>query len=750
MVASAMAAHKKPQRRLRVSRPEGYYKGLREKLAVQGYTQPKYAAATQRNLRGTWKKWTRYCEDVKEEPIPFIKSQDAADYKAFCQWILDNYPRVNTHSSLHEYWRQLRMLYQEHANDRLPKNLKDDVNNYIRDLTITYRLIKTPRTKPVTSSDDMYVLRFHHWMHCKRVYPDEEQRIGFSLLLKFAGSTGARPVSFLDASVKVPDEDARSTIRDEAIRFYGPDEEDPTDDDGGEEANFDRGELPPEEELMSVLFEHITIMLARVEDRTELVMYLTLIHTKGEDRRPQPKTFRIHQHKDPLLCPILEMISIGLARNAFAATTVREPEHILLARIPKRKDCLIFRWKEDLWEEPVFREPESSKCGISSPRPSKPLRAATAARYMKRLGLDAGIEATLTHTCIRRGVGNAVNHKAPVATRNQVMGHSRSKIFQSYINQDVEFDVHAAYLDEPSDTAVIKAMGNMSLTRDPLAPTKLSRDDARAIEQDATVAKLRQQRDALTKEIREVRRDGGPCEVLCELRETTRAKLLRKRKKLQDHRKKKARKRYFLENDTRELDREGDLSLEDEDEAKPAATTYALEERACIARMLCETPRDLYEPGALEQRCELLRTMTKLCRRREIRRRPVAFEPAASQTMQEHSPTVSSFPLVCDPRQCLFCIGDERPPIAQRMFCYSRVAKMWDHIEDEHLRRFAPDATFPCPHPICRKEGVPLDGVLHFKRHAQDVHGIKLRLPKVYVLEESTKGTVASCDSHSS
>lgn len=193
-----------------------------------------------------------------------------------------------------------------------------------------------------------------------------------------------------------------------------------------------------------------------------------------------------------------------------------------------------------------------------------------------------------------------------------------------------------------------------------------------------------------------------------------------------------------MENDTRELDRESDPSLEDE-EAKPATTSYALEERASIARMLCKPPLNLHEPGALKQRCELLRTMTKLCRRREIRRRPVAFEPAASQTIQEDSLTASSFLLVCDPRQCLFCIGDKRLSLAQRMFCYSRVAKMMDHIEDEHLRRFAPDATIPCPHPVCRKEGVRLDGVLHFKRHALDIHSIKLRLPKVYVPEGSTK-----------
>jgi hypothetical protein len=78
-----------------------------------------------------------------------------------------------------------------------------------------------------------------------------------------------------------------------------------------------------------------------------------------------------------------------------------------------------------------------------------------------------------------------------VATQNQVIGHSWLQIFQSYINQDVAFDVYAAYLDEPSNTAVIKAIGNMSLTRNPLAPTKLSLDNALAIEQHATIVKLR-------------------------------------------------------------------------------------------------------------------------------------------------------------------------------------------------------------------------------------------------------------------
>lgn len=73
--------------------------------------------------------FVRYCKAIKEEPIAFLKGQNAADYKAFCQWVLDNYPGVNKHSTLHEYWRQLRMQYQNQAKNRMPNAISDDVNN---------------------------------------------------------------------------------------------------------------------------------------------------------------------------------------------------------------------------------------------------------------------------------------------------------------------------------------------------------------------------------------------------------------------------------------------------------------------------------------------------------------------------------------------------------------------------------------------------------------------------------------------
>jgi hypothetical protein len=129
--------------------------------------------------------------------------------------------------------------------------------------------------------------------------------------------------------------------------------------------------------------------------------------------------------------------------------------------------------------------------------------------------------------------------------------------------------------------------------------------------------------------------------------------------------------------------------------------------------MLCRPHGDLTELGNLDQRIQFIRALTKLCSRREAQRLgTVPFSEAVLK--QKETVELSLLPLEYDSRQCLFCVGDERLPLSQRMFCWSRPAKMMDHIEDHHLKRLASDAQIPCPHPTCRKMGVMLDGVLHF------------------------------------
>jgi len=327
---------------------------------------------------------------------------------------------------------------------------------------------------------------------------------------------------------------------------------------------------------------------------------------------------------------------------------------------------------------------------------------------------------------------------ATVAERDQIMGHAYSGIFQFYINPRIKCDVQAAFLEEPSDKALMKVMGGMSLTSDPNAPKGLSKEESRAIANHPKIVELRQRRDALTAKIRKIRNNSGPFadakeESLIQQREEAEAALRRRKKRLRDRAEANSRKMYFLNNDTKELEEQcEDPSLYELSDGQATTATYQLEERARIAEILCSPYGDLTEPENLDQRIDLIRNLTKLCSRREARRRNTRpYSPVEVIAKEEDVAISHSFPLDCDPRQCLFCIGDERLPYQQRLFCWSRPAKMMDHIEDKHLQLFAPDSKIPCPHPKCKEGHVALNGVLHFKNHAQTVHQIKLRLPKV-------------------
>jgi hypothetical protein len=326
---------------------------------------------------------------------------------------------------------------------------------------------------------------------------------------------------------------------------------------------------------------------------------------------------------------------------------------------------------------------------------------------------------------------------ATASERDQVMGHSDSGIFQFYIDPNVKCDVQSAFLDEPSDKVLMKVLGSMSLTRDPLAPTKLKPDDARTIAQHPTVVELRQQRDDWTKKIKDFQQRpelGGSVEGVIKVLENSKkaaeADLRNKKKMLRDRLMKKNRQRYFAENDTRALEEGDDLLLEDGDKNKPTMV-YALKERASIVALLCRPSLGLDEPDAPDSRILLVRHMKELCGRREARRRGKAPDPTLPQAKSEDEYVNSLTRLECNARQCLFCIGDEALPVSQRMFCWCRPAKMMDHVEKVHLDSLKPESEVPCPHPGCRSKEVVLHGVSHLKRHALEVHRITLRLPKV-------------------
>jgi hypothetical protein len=84
----------------------------------------------------------------------------------------------------------------------------------------------------------------------------------------------------------------------------------------------------------------------------------------------------------------------------------------------------------------------------------------------------AAVPRQLCQVSLRRGLDRVTD---PVAeeVRSQAMGHVNSSIYErSYRNQIIDADIVSAFLETPSDDAIMKLMGHMSLTRDPNAPAE--------------------------------------------------------------------------------------------------------------------------------------------------------------------------------------------------------------------------------------------------------------------------------------
>ena len=94
----------------------------------------------------------------------------------------------------------------------------------------------------------------------------------------------------------------------------------------------------------------------------------------------------------------------------------------------------------------------------------------------------------------------------PVAeeVRSQAMGHVNGSIYEkSYRNQIVDVDIVSAFLETPSDEAIMKLMGHMSLTRDPNAPAQPTSAQRRQVRDDPEVVAAKRLLDVSTKALRD-------------------------------------------------------------------------------------------------------------------------------------------------------------------------------------------------------------------------------------------------------
>ncbi len=312
------------------------------------------------------------------------------------------------------------------------------------------------------------------------------------------------------------------------------------------------------------------------------------------------------------------------------------------------------------------------------------------------------------------------------AERNQVMGHSRSSIFEHfYQNNVVGTDIAAAVLKTPSRSSLIASIGHIGIDRDPRAPQDLDTKEQATVLADKRYVEIQER----IKELRARDYKNTKHRPIDQTTEETQKSLASARKSAKNLRK------QLLREATSEKRRRFFDRIDNEDICKikrgvpvtydPSIPVHAVQARRNIASIFS---------GASQatRRMEVLQNLIELCHVREphhmnpaSKASKVATEGVQKQDsireLQDAFESMELIPLVLPSFICLFCLGDSRLTFAAKTTSFSRIDSLRRHMNEFHLDHYEDGAPLICPHPSC---DASLENVNHFKNHAATIHNV--------------------------
>ena len=204
---------------------------------------------------------------------------------------------------------------------------------------------------------------------------------------------------------------------------------------------------------------------------------------------------------NPVFCPILPLIALAFADDAFSNEGIRTPADLFRLRVEdSNRNYLEVPWKASILDTPVFRSVEPGKSYISK---MMSLKYVDFDYHLKRLGMFAGFPDGVRSYDLRRGAASAIDSpEVTVAQRMQIMGHARADVFKHYIHRTVQVDTQAAFLGNPSRKELITGMLRMGASRDTNAPTSLTTEQHAEINRDQLLTALRLERSEIVSQIK--------------------------------------------------------------------------------------------------------------------------------------------------------------------------------------------------------------------------------------------------------
>ncbi|KAF1343436.1 hypothetical protein EJ07DRAFT_149673, partial [Lizonia empirigonia] len=491
-------------------------------------------------------------------------------------------------------------------------------------------------------------------------------------------------------------------------------------------------------------FKHIEILKVRsiVNPRQSTVVAndsAIPLSNKNKEKDGKPKKFTFRLERTLAFCIVSYILSIGISQGALRDDFTRVQE-IFDLHIPAGRDVLRIKWKKQLLNQPFLCDIRNSSEGVQ-------ILTEQAFPYAKyrdifvRLGRVAGFEKSLELYQLRRASGRNINSALDSVERNQTMGHLGSTYEKYYTPTHIARDFQSIYFGSPSEDLLIESVARMGLSRDRRAPTELNDAQQEELRNDPALAVLRKERETYKGQLHDQGFQPllkGQGTNLYKKYEDTKRKLSSTYQRLYRERLDSVYNQFHESIDTIEIARQLSGKAAAEILTLPAVE-FELRERATIAGMLFKPIQDDkarakfafkrkkvgllaceangssfsnkrkkgtngFEKSPLNQACEIVKEELDAPRREDI------LEVGSGQLY----PTVLPHPV------CLICIGNEEFSHERRIRHVPRKDVLKKHVET-HFRLPELQSEFQCRHPSCSDMLVDM---MHFKRHALDVHGV--------------------------
>ena len=683
-------------------------------LRSEGPAKPNHTPHTVKLWKREGDFWERYCFKImkrtKRSPEEQLRACDPETFKAYLRW-RKKHSRVKKESSMRSYWKRISMCYMDLTRHTMDADVLTDVCNWIP----TLMLDKSEKEKHAMYVQDLYAILHALWVDDTKPLHGYI-RVQISLLLLLSAATATRPGAIVESS------SAKGSNK-------------------------------------SLSFRNIELLKVRSTvdpSRSTIMANVNLENIKNKEKDGKPKKFTFRLERTLAFCIVLYILSIGVSQGALRDdfTSVQD---VFDLNIPVGRDVLRIKWKKELLNQPFLCDVRNTSEGVRILK-DKAFPYAKYRDIFVRLGRVAGFEKSLELYQLRRASGRNINSALDPVERNQTMGHLGSTYEKYYTPTHIARDFQSIYFGSPSEDLLIQSVARMGLSRDRRAPTELDDAQQEALRNDPALAVLHKEREMYKRQLHDqgfYPLSKGHGTDLYKKYEDTKQKIGSTYQMLYRGRLELAIREFHDSIDTIEIARQLSGKAAAEVLTLPAFE-FELRERATIAGMLFKPIQDD------RVRVRFVRTLARLCHKQETRqlkafkrknvglaayeakgssfsnnrnkgtngieKRPINQDgeivedeldvPKRRKVLEVQPGTL--YPTVLPYPVCLICIGNKEFSYERRMRHIPRKDVLKKHVET-HFRLPELQSGFACRHPSCSNMLVDL---MHFKRHALDIHGV--------------------------